>query len=77
VNRCSDGSPGDYDAVCLRTRLITIARLLERLDRWAEADAWLADRGELERAAWQRNDRLLCQGDIQRVQASRVGEGLR
>lgn len=54
--------PGNYDALCVRTRIITIARLLERLGTSPELDAWLADRDAMEESAWQANDRLLGEG---------------
>jgi uncharacterized protein len=65
VNHPVSTTPGDYDEVCLRTRLITIARLLERLGHPAETESWLGSREALDRSARQKSDRLFPAGGAQ------------
>lgn len=58
VNHDTARPPGGFDAVCIQTRLVTIAQLLERLGQRNVADRWLADRSALEASVWQPSDRL-------------------
>lgn len=60
VNHDASGSPGQYDALCLQTRMITIAGLLKRLGQTELAETWLTDREAMELSAWQATDEL-CQ----------------
>jgi uncharacterized protein len=53
-----DTSGGQYDELCLQTRLITITGLLKRLGQADLADEWLNDRSALEISAWQATDEL-------------------
>ncbi len=61
VNHCTSVPAGQYDDLCIQTRLVTITRLLKQLSQDALAQEWLANRPALEAAAWQRNDRLISQ----------------
>jgi uncharacterized protein len=56
VNHDASAAPGNYDDLCLQTRLITIAGLLQRLGQASLAQQWLADRPALEQTAWQSPD---------------------
>ena len=58
VNHDTSGQPGNYDAQCIQTRLITILQLLDRLEQPRLRDEWLADRPSMEISVWQPNDRL-------------------
>lgn len=58
VNHDTGVPPGQFDAVCVQTRLVTIAQLLERLGQRNVMDAWLADRSAMEASVWQSSDRL-------------------
>ena len=49
---------GQFDAVCIQTRLVTITQLLNQLGQHRLVDEWLADRAMWEASAWQRTDRL-------------------
>lgn len=51
-------APGDFDALCVYTRLVTVARLLERLDQPTLVDRWFADVTAQAATVWQRSDRL-------------------
>jgi uncharacterized protein len=64
VNHQVSMLPGDYDEVCLRTRLLTIAGLLEQLGHPEELERWLWSRESLEISARQANDRLLAGGGL-------------
>jgi uncharacterized protein len=59
VGHDTDRAPGDYDAVCIQTRLITIGRLVDRLGEHELVDAWMQDRAALEASVWRPTDRLL------------------
>jgi len=58
VNHTASGHPGDYDSLCVQTRLITLTRLLRDIGQGALAAAWLADRAACEASVWQSSDRL-------------------
>jgi uncharacterized protein len=51
-------APGQYDDLCLQTRLVTIANLLGHIQQDALVDDWLADRRAMAASALQRTDRL-------------------
>jgi uncharacterized protein len=58
VNHRASAPPGQYDDLCIQTRLITIANLLKRLNQHDLVSQWMEDRSALEASAWQRSDRL-------------------
>lgn len=58
VNHPTAVPPGQYDALCIQTRLMTLAALLRRLGQSALVQTWLADPQALETAVFQPNDRL-------------------
>jgi len=58
VNHVLPDSPGDYDRLCLQTRLITLRNILEAMGRPDLVHALLEDREALERAVWQASDAL-------------------
>ena len=58
VNHHTNAAPGQYDTLCLQTRLITIASLLRQLGQDELAAAWLADRQAMQASAWQAGDAL-------------------
>jgi uncharacterized protein len=59
VRQPAGKAPGDYDDLCVHTRLVTAARLLRLLGEDALASGWLRDQASLELAARQPDDRLL------------------
>ena len=59
VNHDTSGEPGQYDSLCIQTRLITVARLLRRIGQHELADLWLSDRQMSEAALWQPGDRFV------------------
>jgi len=59
VNHTTSTQPGEYDPLCIQTRIITITTLLRQLGQNQLADAWLADRPAVQTAVWQTNDRLI------------------
>jgi uncharacterized protein len=61
VGHITDRPPGEYDATCIQTRLVTIGRLLDQLGCQETVDEWLADKPALEASALQASDRL-CGG---------------
>lgn len=63
VHHDTSAAPGQFDNLCIQTRLVTIARLLMRLGRSDLADAWLADQAAMEASVWQSSDRL-CASSI-------------
>ncbi len=58
VNHLLSDRPGDYDRLCLQTRIIALRNLLKVLDRDDLARDLLNDRPALERAVWQPSDAL-------------------
>jgi len=58
VNHNTALPAGQFDAVCIQTRLVTITQLLNQLGQHRLVDEWLADRAMWEASAWQRTDRL-------------------
>lgn len=50
--------PGEYDAICIQTRIVTFGQLLDRLGQREAVDEWLADRTALEASVWRPSDRL-------------------
>ena len=56
VNHATDQDT--YDDPCIQTRIITIAKLLERLSQPELASLWLNDRARLERTIRQQTDNL-------------------
>ncbi|NLX09599.1 MAG: radical SAM protein [Chloroflexi bacterium] len=58
VNHDTRGRPGEYDALCVQTRLITLAGLLREIGQGELAAAWLEDRAACAVSAGQPSDRL-------------------
>ena len=58
VNHAPPAAPGDFDALCVQTRVIALRNVLRALGRDDLTPALLADRAALERAVWQRSDAL-------------------
>jgi radical SAM protein with 4Fe4S-binding SPASM domain len=54
--------PGCYDDLCIRTRLVTAALLLDGLGQRQLREVWLADDRLVSQTAWQVSDRLLLPG---------------
>jgi uncharacterized protein len=61
VGHDTNRAPGEYDDMCIQTRLVTFGRLLERIGRHETVDEWLADRPALEASVRRPSDRL-CDG---------------
>jgi uncharacterized protein len=59
VRQPAGKAPGEYDDLCVHTRLVTAARLLRLLGEDALANGWLRDQASLELAARQPDDRLM------------------
>lgn len=59
VNHKRSAIPGNYDAICIQTRAITIASILKQLGQHALAGKWLGDRPALETSVWQKSDRAV------------------
>ncbi len=57
VNHDSDKSPGDFDDLCIQTRLVTVARLLHEIGQDSLANVWLRDY-HTNHAAMQVSDRV-------------------
>ena len=58
VNHDTSAAPGQFDAPCIQTRLISLARLLERLGQDALADELLSNPHNMETAVWRQTDRI-------------------
>ncbi|HEX3049673.1 MAG TPA: radical SAM protein [Aggregatilineaceae bacterium] len=58
VNHDTSGRPGEFDALCVQTRLITLTRLLREIGQGDLAETWLADHAACEASVWQSSDRL-------------------
>jgi uncharacterized protein len=58
VNHDTSAESGNFDRLCIQTRLITIANLLKILGQHDLVTEWFADRAAVERSAWQANDRI-------------------
>ena len=58
VNHPTNHAPGSYDDLCIQTRLVTIAHLLQQLQQSATINRLFADRGAMETAVFQPNDHL-------------------
>ena len=54
--------PGEYDDICVQTRLVTLSQLLEQVNLPGLWAGWWQDRAAQERAVWQADDRLLREG---------------
>lgn len=52
--------PGQYDDLCIQTRLITIATLLRKIGQHDLASEWLSSQSAMEAAAIQNTDRLVA-----------------
>lgn len=61
VNHDTSRAPGQYDHLCIHTRMITVARLLREIGQHALAVDWLNDDEALEAVTAQTNDRLMQQ----------------
>jgi uncharacterized protein len=59
VNHPLPNSPGDYDRLCLQTRLITLCNVLEAMGRQDLIGTLLEDSEAMEKAARQRVDTLI------------------
>ena len=62
VNHALPNVPGDYDDLCLQTRIITLRNILKAMGRRDLALRLLEDSGALEKAVWQASDTL---GDVE------------
>ena len=62
VNHVQSGRPGEYDRLCIQTRIITLRNILKAMDREDLVRELLKNRRALERAAWQTPDTLVDQG---------------
>jgi radical SAM protein with 4Fe4S-binding SPASM domain len=58
VNHPTDGKPGAYDDICIQTRLVSIGKLLLRLNERNHLQDWLRDKTALEESALFKNDRI-------------------
>ncbi len=58
VNHPSEGYPGSYDEICIRTRLVTIGKLLLNAKQETILEEWLGDDQALEKSALWQNDRI-------------------
>ena len=58
VNHPSDGAPDRFDAICIRTRLVTLGKLLQRVHQETLLIDWLNDDRALEASAMWQNDRI-------------------
>ena len=63
INHPSQGQPGDYDDLCIQTRLITIARLLKGLNQLDLLGEWLVDEQSLRTTVLNRCDRIADEKD--------------
>jgi uncharacterized protein len=64
VNHDTGSSPGQFDALCIQTRILTIISLLKRLGQDELIGEWMSDRTLMEASVWQQTDRL-CNDDDQ------------
>jgi uncharacterized protein len=58
VNHDTSSPPGQFDALCIQTRILTIIGLLKRLGQDELIGEWMADRTQMEASVWQKTDRL-------------------
>jgi radical SAM protein with 4Fe4S-binding SPASM domain len=58
VNHDTSAPPGQFDAPCIQTRLISLTRLLERLGQDALAKELLSNPHSMEAAVWRQTDRI-------------------
>ena len=58
VNHDTSSPPGQFDALCIQTRILTIIDLLKRLGQDELIGEWLAERSLMEKLVWQKTDRL-------------------
>jgi len=58
VNHPSEGESGSYDEVCIRTRLVTIGKMLLNMNQKMILEEWLNDDHTLENTALWENDRF-------------------
>jgi uncharacterized protein len=59
VNHITSAAPGNYDDLCIYTRLITIGKLLSRLGQNDLAKSWWSHPEHLEESVMQPSDRLI------------------
>jgi uncharacterized protein len=65
VNHDTSAAPGNYDDMCIQTRLVTITELLKKMGHGELARLWLSDNQAYDIAAHQETDRLLPQVSLQ------------
>ena len=58
INHPTHHAPGNYDDLCIQTRLVTIAHLLQQLQQSPTINRLFADRVAMETAVFQPNDHL-------------------
>jgi len=58
VNHPSNSPGGSYDAICIRTRLVSIGKILLRMNQETLLKDWLNDDYALEKTAMWQNDRI-------------------
>jgi len=63
VNHATSQPAGQYDDLCIRTRLVSAALVLDSLGQQQLRARWLADDRLALQTAWQSSDRLIIPGD--------------
>lgn len=58
VNHPMNHMPGQFDALCIQTRLVTIFHLLQRLGQEAIIQSFFGERAAMETAVFQANDKM-------------------
>jgi hypothetical protein len=59
VNHNTSAVPGNFDSLCIHTRLIIIANLLKQMGQHDLVTEWLSDRTAMEASVWQMTDRIM------------------
>ncbi len=59
VNHDTSAAAGEYDNLCVQTRIVTIANLLKQIKQTSLVDEWLADEMAVNASIMQTSDRLL------------------
>lgn len=64
VNHVTNSPAGNFDDLCIYTRLISISKLLNLLGQNDMAENWWSNREDLEKSAMQLSDRLMDSGIV-------------